>query len=211
MSKIFLFSTIALIVLAVSVPAQNGQTKGIDTQTQKIKDDTNKTTSRENDVSRSWNFGKDKTKVRPRIDNPIRLNSRRDVLVENIVDLLREKKIIIDEAASRLNDGLIVTQPFIFAKGAVITKNELTRYALVPMSDVSWIRGRYSLTIEVQSIDGIQNNVAVTAKIEGLAGSGLSSEWTKLESSGAAEEEFLVRLVEAITGVSPNEPVDSND
>jgi hypothetical protein len=51
---------------------------------------------------------------------------------------------------------------------------------------------RYSLTIEVQSIDGIQNNVAVTAKIEGLAGSGLSSEWTKLESSGAAEEELAV-------------------
>ncbi len=208
MNIIKYFLILAFALAAGPVLAQ--QTKGIDTQTQKIKDDTNKTTSRENDVSRSWNFGKDKTKVRARVENPLRLNSRRDVLVENIVNLLREKKIVVDEAASRLKDGLIVTQPFIFAKGAVITKNELTRYAVVPVSETSWTRGRYSLTIEVQSIDGIQNNVAVTAKIEGLAGSGLSSEWTTLESSGQAEEDFLVRLVEEITGVSPDEPVDDN-
>jgi hypothetical protein len=200
-----LFAFLALLLL---VTAASAQTKGIDTQTQKIKEDTNKTTSRSNDVSRSWNFGKDKTRVRPRVENPLKLNSRRDVLVENIVEILREKKIIVDEAASRLKDGLIVTQPFIFAKGAVITKNELTRYAVVPSSDVSWTRGRYSLVIDVQSIDGIQNNVSVTAKIEGLAGSGLLSEWTTLESSGAAEEEFLVKLVETVTGVSPDEPVE---
>jgi hypothetical protein len=124
--------------------------------------------------------------------------------------LLRDKKVVVDDAASRLKDGLIVTQPFIFAKGAVITKNELTRYAIVPASATSWTRARYSLTIEVQSIDGIQNNVIVNAKVEGLAGSGLSSEWTTLESSGYAEEEFLVKLVELVTGVSPDEPTDNN-
>ena len=197
------------VIVLLSIGAFAQQTKGIDTQTQKIKDDTNKTTSRENDASRSWNFGRDKTKVRPRVENPIRLNSRRDVLIENIVEILREKKIVVDESASRLKDGLIVTQPFIFAKGAVITKNELTRFAIIPTSDTSWTRARYSLTIEVQSIDGIQNNVNVTAKIEGLAGAGLSSEWTTLESSGQAEEDFLVKLVEVITGVSPDEQVDN--
>ncbi len=197
------------VIVLFSIGAFAQQTKGIDTQTQKIKDDTNKTTSRENDASRSWNFGRDKTKVRPRVENPIRLNSRRDVLIENIVEILREKKIVVDESASRLKDGLIVTQPFIFAKGAVITKNELTRFAIIPTSDTSWTRARYSLTIEVQSIDGIQNNVNVTAKIEGLAGAGLSSEWTTLESSGQAEEDFLVKLVEVITGVSPDEQVDN--
>lgn len=204
--KKFTFTLSVMLLSAAAVFAQ--QTKGIDTQTKKINDDTNKTTSRENDVSRSWNFGKDKTKVRSRVDNPLRLNSRRDVLIGNIIDLLRDQKIIVDDASSRLKDGLIVTQPFVFAKGAVITKNELTRFARVPASETSWTRGRYSLTIEVQSIDGIQNNVIVTAKIEGLAGSGLSSEWTTLESSGQAEEDFLVKLVELVTGVSPDEPVD---
>ncbi|HNU09554.1 MAG TPA: hypothetical protein PKO33_17425, partial [Pyrinomonadaceae bacterium] len=169
-----------------------------------------KTILRSNDVSRSWDFGKDKTKIRARVENPLRLNSRRDQLVENIVEILRERKMIVDEAASRLKDGLIVTQPFIFAKGAVITKNELTRYAIVPSSETSWTRGRYSLTIEVQSIDGIQNNVSVIAKVEGLAGTGLSSEWTTLSSSGLAEEDFLTKLVEDVTGVSPDENPSEN-
>ncbi len=202
-----LITIISVLLISVGSPAQ---TKGIDSQTQKIKDDTNKTTSRSNDVSRSWDFGKDKTKIRARVENPLRLNSRRDQLVENIVEILRERKMIVDEAASRLKDGLIVTQPFIFAKGAVITKNELTRYAIVPSSETSWTRGRYSLTIEVQSIDGIQNNVSVIAKVEGLAGTGLSSEWTTLSSSGLAEEDFLTKLVEDVTGVSPDENPSEN-
>lgn len=201
-----LLSLLALAALQLTVAAQT--TKGIDTQTEKIKDDTNKVTSRSNDVTRSWDFGKGKTRERPRIDNPVRLNSRRDVLVENIIGLLRDKKIIVDEASSRLRDGVVVTQPFVFARGAVITRNELGRYAVLPNSDASWTRGRYTLTIEVQSIDGIQNNVSVTAKVEGLAGSGLMSEWTTLPSSGAAEEEFLTKLVESVTGVSPDEPKD---
>lgn len=202
-----LITIISVLLISVGSLAQ---TKGIDSQTQKIKDDTNKTTSRSNDVSRSWDFGKDKTKVRARVENPLRLNSRRDQLVENIVEILRERKMIVDEAASRLKDGLIVTQPFIFAKGAVITKNELSRYAIVPSSETSWTRGRYSLTIEVQSIDGIQNNVSVIAKVEGLAGTGLSSEWTTLSSSGQAEEDFLTKLVEEVTGVSPDENPSDN-
>lgn len=202
-----LITIISVLLLSAGSLAQ---TKGIDTQTQKIKDDTNKTTSRSNDVSRSWDFGKDKTKIRARMENPLRLNSRRDQLVENIVEILRERKMIVDESASRPKDGLIVTQPFVFAKGAVITKNELTRYAVVPSSETSWTRGRYSLTIEVQSIDGIQNNVSVIAKVEGLAGTGLSSEWTTLSSSGQAEEDFLSKLVEEVTGVSPDETPSDN-
>ncbi|HSK72702.1 MAG TPA: hypothetical protein VK892_13455, partial [Pyrinomonadaceae bacterium] len=69
--------------------------------------------------------------------------------------------------------------------------------------DTAWTRGRYTLTIEVQSIDGMQNNVSVLAKVEGRSESGLMSEWTTLQSSGIAEDEFLVKLVEAITGTTP--------
>jgi hypothetical protein len=52
----------------------------------------------------------------------------------------------------------------------------------------------------------VQNNVSVTAKIEGRSGNGLASEWTTLQSSGIAEDEFLSKLVEAVTGVSPDAP-----
>jgi hypothetical protein len=198
-----------LLTLISSTFAFSQTQKGIDSQTQKIKEDTNKT-SRSNDVSRSWDFGKDKTKIRARLSNPIRLNARRDVLIENIIEVLKEQQIIIDEAASRLKDGLIITQPFTFAKGPVIAKTKLAQYAILPNSDTSWTRGRFTLTIEVQSIDGIQNNVSVTAKVEGRSENGLMSEWTTLQSSGEAEEQFLTKLVELQTGVSPDEQPDDN-
>jgi hypothetical protein len=197
---------LALFATAISVSAQ----KGVDTQTQQIKDNGNKVTTRTNDVGRSFSWGKDKTKVRARLANPYKLNSRRDALIEAIVDVLREKNIIVDEASSRPKDGVIVTQPFVFAKGSVIASNELNRYALLETNDDAWTRAQYTLTIEVQSIDGIQNNVSVNAKIEGRAANGLMSEWRTVKSSGLAEDEFLAKLVEAVTGTSPD-PVQDTD
>lgn len=199
--KLFLLT----LFLTVISPAVLHAQKGIDTQTQKIKDDTNKTTSRESDASRSFDWGKGKTRVRERLPNPYKINSRRNVLLETIAGVLKENKILIDESSSRLGDGIIITQPFIFAKGPVITQNELKRYGILQFADNAWSRGQYTLTIEVQSIDGVQNNVSVNAKVEGRAGSGLTSEWTTIQSSGLAEEEFLTKLVETVTGKSPDD------
>jgi len=200
---------IALILLC-SVLAF-GQ-KGVDDQNKKIQETTNRTTQTtgnnptNNAGGRSLDWGAGKTKLRNQLDNPYRMTARRDALLENVMDVLQERKIIVDDSASRQKDGIIVTQPFIFAKGAVITRNELSRYAVLPASDTSWTRGRYTLTIEIQSIDGVQNNVSVTAKVEGLSQNSLQPEWTTLQSTGAAEDEFLAKLVEAVTGVSPNQP-----
>lgn len=186
--------------------------KGVDDQNKKIQETTNKTTqttgnSNNTPGGRGFDWGAGKTKVREQLDNPYRMNARRDVLIENVINALQERKIVIDDSASRPKDGIIVTQPFVFAKGAVITRNELSRYAVLPASDTSWTRGRYTLTIEIQSIDGIQNNVSVTAKVEGRSENGLLSEWTTLQSSGAAEDEFLVKLVELVTGTNVDEKV----
>jgi hypothetical protein len=185
---------LALSFLSIQIFAQ----KGVDTQTQKI---TEKTGNNDNtNVSRSWNWGKDKTKIREKLANPYKLNSRRDMLIQSIIEVLEEKKLIVDDASSKPAEGIIVTQPYIFAKGTVISKNELNRYAILPDNLSVWRSGRYSLRIEVVSIDGIQNNVNVLATIEGKSENGLLSEWTKVPSSGAAEDEFLVKLVETVTG-----------
>ncbi len=178
--------------------------KGVDSQTQKIKEEGNKVTSRPNDVGRSFDWGQGKTKETARLANPYKLNARRDVLVDSIMGVLREKKIVVDEDASRLKDGFIVTQPFVFAKGAVITQNQLGRYAVIEAGDTAWTRAQFTLTIDVQSIDGVQNNVSVIAKIEGRSGTGLGTEWTTVQSSGRVENEFLAKLVEAVTGTSPD-------
>ena len=191
-------------VLGICTAGLSAQTeKGIDTQTKKIKNEGGKVIVG-NDVSRSWSWGKDKTKIRKRLPNPYKLNSRRDVLVKTIARLLKDNKMVVDEAASRFQKGLIVTQPFLFSKGAILTKNELNRYALLPERNSVWTRGRYTLTIDVQSIDGIRNNVSVNAKVEGRSRDGLFSEWLTLTSSGNAEDEFLAKLVENIGSGLPS-------
>jgi hypothetical protein len=198
--------TAMLAVLSIPVFAQ----KGVDTQTQKIKDEGNKVTSRTNDVGRSFDWGKGKTKLRDRLPNPYKLNGRRDVLMGMIADVLREKRIVVDEGSSRLRDGIIVTQPFVFAKGSVIATNELNRYAILETPDAAWSRAQYTLTIEVQSIDGVQNNIAVNAKVEGRSTNGIMAEWITLRSSGAAEDEFLAKLIELATGKSPDPGQDTD-
>ncbi len=192
-------------ILIFSGVCISAQVKGVDPQNQQIQRDASRGTDRGNDVSRSWDFGAGKTRSRGRLDNPQRLAGRRDYLVVQIIETLREKRMIVDEASSRPEEGLIITQPFTFARGAVITRNELTRYADLPRDSTVWTRGRYVLTIDIQSIDGMVNNVSVTAKIEGRSENGLMSEWSTLPSSGAAEEEFLVTLVEFVTGRSPDD------
>jgi hypothetical protein len=198
----------SLLLFSGSVLAQSP--KGIDPQTQKIKEEGNKVTTRTNDVTRSFDWGKGKTKVRERLANPYRLAGRRDALIKRIIEALRENKIVVDEASSRLSDGIIITQPFVFARGAVITQSELSRYAVLESVDTNWSRAQYTLTIEVQSIDGVQNNVSVNAKIEGRAGNGLMSEWVTVRSSGVVEDETLAKIIEWVTGNSPN-PVQDTD
>src|SRR5687767_15242887 len=106
--------------------------KGIDTQTQKIKEDSNKTTTRQTgEAARSFDWGKGKTPVRERLPNPYKVSARRDVLVQTIINALKEKKMIVDEASSRLQDGVIITQPFTFARGSVVTQTEIHRYGVV--------------------------------------------------------------------------------
>lgn len=205
--KKILFATIVVCLSSVAIFAQ----KGIDKQTEKIKDDANKQTSRESDAGRSISWGKGKTKTRLPLTNPYKMNGRRDELIESIKDVLAQNKILIDDASSRYADGVIVTQPVIFAKGPVTASSELHRYGNVQYEDTAWSRGQYSLTIEIQPIDGIQNNVSVTAKVEGRAANGLMVEWRTVQSSGLAEDQFLAKLVEAVTGVSPDPVQDTPD
>jgi hypothetical protein len=199
MNKIIFFLS-AFIFCATSILAQ----KGVDTQSRKIHEEAVKGTQITSNNSRPFDFGEGKTKTRAMLANPYKMAARRDVLVENVINVLKERKLLVDENASRPSDGFIVTEPFIFAKGAVTSRSELSKYAILPTADTVFTRGRYILTIEVQSIDGVQNNVSVTAKVDGKTENALRSEWTTLQSTGVAEDEFLAKLIEAVTGVSPD-------
>ena len=144
---------------------------------------------------------------RPRsatLANPYRLAGRRDVIVKAVQDVMRDRKLIVDEAASKLSEGIIVSQPYRFIKGAVVTQSELGRYADVPTSATrGWTQGRYTITVEVQPIDGVNSNISVNAKIEGRSDGATGAEWVTLPSLGTAEDEFLAALIEAVTGTAP--------
>ena len=78
-------TVIVYLVTTMLAGSMAAAQKGIDTQTQKIKEDVNKTTTRPTEASKSFDWGKDKTRVRAALANPYPLNSRRDVLIETIV------------------------------------------------------------------------------------------------------------------------------
>src|SRR6185503_19659365 len=108
--------------------------------------------------------------------------------------------------ASKLSDGIIVSQPYTFTKGAVVSEGELSRYADGPTSAArAWTRGRYTLTVEIQPIDGSTANIAVNAKVEGRTDGPTGAEWITLRSTGLVEDEFLAGLITAVTGVTPRE------
>ena len=199
-----------LLLIACSAPAFAQAAKGVDKQNERVRDSGSERTPANNgnktDVGagRGFDFGRGRTPETPPLPNPYRLSGRRDVIINAVQELMRDRKLVVDESASKISEGIIVSQPFTFTKGAVVAEADLSRYAEVPNSSArAWTRGRYTFTVEVQPIDGSTANVAVNAKVEGRTDGPTGAEWTTLKSTGLAEDQFLDGLVTAVTGAAP--------
>ena len=201
-------TTVAIIVLVILGGSALGQAaKGVDKQNERVRDTGSSRTAGNNGSKtdtgsgRGIDFGGGQTAPVVLLDNPYRITARRDVLITAIQDLMRARKLVVDDAASKPADGIIVSQPYTFIKGAVVSQAEISRYADAPISSSrGWTRGRYTLTVEVQPIDGNTANVSVNAKVEGRTDGATGAEWTTLKSTGLAEDEFLNELVNTVTG-----------
>lgn len=202
---------LALILVLAGSTIVLGQGKGVDTQNQRISDNSSNKAPANNGAKTNVgtsgsgiNFGKDKTREKPMLPNPYRLTARRDVIMKAVAEVMRDRKLIMDDASSKADEGILVSQPYTFIKGAVVTGPELNRYASIVTTDThSWTRGRYTITVEVQPIDGASANISVNAKIEGRTDGPTGAEWISLPSSGEAEQEFLSALIENVTGTTP--------
>ena len=199
--------TSALLIIGLSFLTALAQGKGVDKTTERVRD---AGTSGSNGIrtgtgtGRGIDFGAGKTATPPPLPNPYRITSRRDVLLKAVADVMRDRKLIVDEAASRPEEGIIVSQPYTFIKGAVVSQAELGRYAsITTTTDRGWTRGRYTITVEVQPIDGNSANISVNAKIEGRTDGATGAEWITLSTLGVAEEEFLSALITNVTGAPP--------
>jgi hypothetical protein len=203
---------LALILVLAGSTLALGQGKGVDTQGQRITDNGSNKGAANNGAKQDVgtrgsgiNFGGDKTRERAMLPNPYRLTARRDVIMKAVAEVMRDRKLILDEASSKADEGILVSQPYTFIKGAVVTGPELNRYASIITTETrSWTRGRYTITVEVQPIDGASANISVNAKIEGRTDGPTGGEWISLPSSGEAEQEFLSALIGNVTGTSPS-------
>jgi hypothetical protein len=199
-----------VVLMACSLPAFAQAAKGVDKQNERVRDSGSERTPANNgnktDVGagRGFDFGSGRTPETVPLANPYRLTGRRDVIITAVQELMRDRKLVLDEAASKLSEGIIVSQPYTFTKGAVVSQGELSRYADAPSSAArAWTRGRYTLTVEVHPIDGTTANVSVNAKVEGRTDGLTGAEWTTLRSTGLAEDQFLEGLITAVTGATP--------
>jgi hypothetical protein len=202
---------IAIVFLvSIACVSAHAQGKGVDNQNQRVRDASvgraPGTNGGNQDVGagRGMDFGKGRTPTVLPIPNPYRFTARREVILKAVEDIMRDRKLILDTAASKPDEGVMVSQPYTFIKGAVVSQSELNRYADAPPTESrGWTRGRYTIIVEVQPIDGITSNVSVSAKVEGRSDGASGAEWVTLPSTGIAEQEFLSALIESVTGAPP--------
>ena len=202
------FITLVFLLLAFTVT--QAQEKGVDQQNDRIRDGGNNRQPAVNGgktdtgVGRGIDFGPGRTKAPPPIPNPYRFQVPNDVLTKSVQELMLERKLILDDTVSNPDKGLLVSQPYTFTKGSVVSASELHRLAEVPQTELrSWTRGRYTIVIEIQPIDSSATNISVSARVEGRSDNVLGGEWLTLRSNGIAEQEFLKSLIEKITGAPP--------
>jgi len=199
-----------IILSSITVSTAFAQGKGVDQQNGRIRDGSSNRAPAVNGgkvdtgAGRGIDFGRGRTPTTPQVPNPYRFSARRDVIMQAVEEMMRDRKLIIDEAVSKLDEGVLISQPFTFIRGAVVAESELSRLAEVPETNSrGWTRGRYTLIVEVQPVDGTNSNVAVNARIEGRTDGATGAEWKTLSSTGVAEQEFLIELIEKITGGPP--------
>ena len=201
---------LAILLVAVACTVCAAQEKGVDQQNDRIRDSSNNRQPAINGgkvdtgVGRGMDFGPGKTRTPPPLPNPYRFQVPNDVLSKAAQELMRERKLVLDETVSKLDTGLLVSQPYTFSRGSVVTTSELNRLAEVPRADQNnWSRARYTIVIEIQPIDSANTNVSVNARVEGRSDNVTGAEWVSLRSNGTAEQEFLLALIQKVTGGTP--------
>jgi len=202
--KKIIFAAFVVYICSVNI---NAQSNGSDRQNERIRDagsdrlPANNGSKTDVGTGRGIDFGRGRVAPTALLPNPLRITARRDVLMKTVEELMRERKLILDTAASKPDEGILISQPFVFSRGAIVTDSELNRYASLPAeSRRNWTRGRYTLIVEVQPVDAISANVTANARIEAKAESVSGTEWVSIQSSGIAEQEFLAALSARLNG-----------
>ena len=94
-----------LILITCSLPAFAQAAKGVDKQNERVRDSGSERTPANNGnktdtgAGRGMDFGKGRTPETPPLPNPYRLSGRRDVMINAVQELMRDRKLVVDESA----------------------------------------------------------------------------------------------------------------
>lgn len=136
----------------------------------------------------------------PLEDNPKTFTMTREALTDLVKQTLKDMEVPIDEAKSKEKPGILFTKPVIFTKGGPTGEN-LEYVSRRPGGEArNWLRGRYSLQIEISPVDPQKTKLFIFARIEGEYQDALGAQWVECPSRGIKENDIMKALVKRISG-----------
>src|SRR5882672_10814831 len=106
---------LAVAAIVVSLVSSTGfaQSKGEDKGTQRVRDGgvsapAANGSKQDSGTGRGIDWGGKAAKITP-LENPYRLAGRRDVIMKAVEEVMQDRKLILDETASKPAEGIMVT------------------------------------------------------------------------------------------------------
>ncbi len=150
-------------------------------------------------TSAQINFGKPKDT--PPLDNPYTVNLSRDDIAKQIQEVLQTCNIEIDKEKTRIEKGRFVMMPFLFTRG-VNAKTDLQNVSNLPAADArSWLKGRYTLEINILPLDEKRSQLQVISYIQGQIADVAGTKWIDSPSNGTIEDDTIRGLAGRILGL----------
>lgn len=144
-------------------------------------------------------FGKPKDI--PSLDNPYTVNVPRDEIAKQIQEVLQTCNITLDKEKSKLERGRFVTTSWLFTRG-VNAKTDLQNVSNLPAADArNWLKGRYTLEINILPLDEKRSQLQVIAYIQGQMADVAGTKWVDAPSNGTVEDDTMRGLAGKILGL----------
>lgn len=144
----------------------------------------------------------DRPKTDRRVPNPSIIAASRDEVLTVIKQMLETREIPIEKEDCNTTSGecTLVSKPVVFIKG-ITTKSQLEHYSEVPAADLrNWIRGRYTLRVQIGPASPNTSQVGVYARFEGMTDGVIGSDWVLLTSRGELEDKMLKCIQDRVVG-----------
>ena len=143
----------------------------------------------------------DRPKGEPNLANPYTMGSKREDVMKTAVEIFKTCGFPIDEAASNIKEGKLITKPLLYTRG-VTARTDLEHLAEMPASRVrNWVQGRFMLEVLSLPIDPIRTQLQVSAKIQGRVGDVAEETWIDGVSNGNLEDEVVRGIAGQALGI----------